>query len=313
MPALLKAAEQYQIVAVCARRLGPARELATLVPGGAEALDSVEALLARDDIDVVDIVLPIDAQPAMVERALAAGKHVISEKPIAPNLAGARSLIETWKSTSLCWMVAENWRYESAFVQAAEVVHAGAIGRPLLAAWALTLPSTPSSAYYHTTWRRRGDIPGGFLADGGVHHIAALRAILGEVESVQAYVEQFREDLPPADTLAAALRFAGGALATYSVTYAAGARWSTPLAITGTSGSLRVERGLLEVESNGVVTEYAPANRDGIDGELAAFHAWVTAGEPCRNTPREALRDLAVIEAMLHSASTGQAVAVDLE
>ena len=310
LPALLKAGAQYEVAAVCSRRLTQAQEVAALVPGGTEAMDDVDALLARPDIEVVDIVLPIDVQPALVEKALAAGKHVISEKPIAPTVAAARAVIRSWLPTGLCWMVAENWRYEDAFVQAALSISMGEIGRPLLASWALHLPTNASVKYFHTPWRRRGDIPGGFLVDGGVHHVAALRALLGEVESVSACVEQFSADLPPADSLVASLRFVSGALATYAVTYATGAAWNPPLVVAGTEGSLRVDRGVLEVESGGVVTTRAAALRNGIEGELFAFHRWVTAGDGCLNTPQQALRDLAVVEAMLESAARGVQVAV---
>ena len=53
---------------------------------------SLAALLRDSDVDVVDVVLPIDAAPAAIAAALAAGKHVVSEKPVAPDAAAAASL-----------------------------------------------------------------------------------------------------------------------------------------------------------------------------------------------------------------------------
>lgn len=72
-------------------------------------------LLLRDDIQAVIIALPILTQPEHIEAALAAGKHVLSEKPIAKDLKRAHQLIEYSKSNKVkggaTWSVAENYRY----------------------------------------------------------------------------------------------------------------------------------------------------------------------------------------------------------
>ena len=306
VPALRKLADRAHIAAVWSRTRANAAALAATLPGPVQVADDLATLLNDPAIDAVDIVLPIDAQPAVIEAALAAGKHVISEKPIAANLAQAHELISHWQGSGRIWMVAENWRYESAFQQAAALVRDGAIGAPVTVAWVLHLPVDPENKYYHTPWRRSGQIPGGFLLDGGVHHIAALRTILGEVASVRAEVRQVSPDLPPADTLSATLHFAGGAIGCYLVSYAAGAFWDAPLQIVGTEGSMRVDRGWIEIATAGGEPERRAVQvRDGVDAELAAFVETVLDGAPHANTPDEALRDLAVIEAMLQSAQTG--------
>lgn len=70
--------------------------------------------------------LPILVQPEFVRQALAAGKHVLSEKPIAKDVATAQDLIAWYKAnvdgTKTLWAVAENFRYVSKFVRAAEEV-----------------------------------------------------------------------------------------------------------------------------------------------------------------------------------------------
>lgn len=293
-----------QVVAVWSRSAQNAQALAALLPG-ARAEPDLDALLARPEMDAVDIVLPIDAQPAVIEKALAAGKHVISEKPIAGERATAEKLIARWRSSGLTWMVAENWRYESAYERAAHMVAAGAIGEPLTAQWALHVHMAADNKYYQTPWRRTGAIPGGFLLDGGVHHVAAMRQVLGEVAAVQALVRQARSDLPPADTLSATLEFASGALGSYLSSFAAGAHWQQPLHIVGREGSLRVDRGWIELSAGSTTDRIDLALRDGVHRELAAFTRAVLEGAPHRNTPEEGLADLAVIEAMLESAQRG--------
>ena len=70
--------------------------------------------------------LPILAQPEFIRKALTAGKHVLSEKPIAKDLSAAQDLINLHNSrivsSKTVWAVAENWRYMSKFVRTAEEV-----------------------------------------------------------------------------------------------------------------------------------------------------------------------------------------------
>jgi predicted dehydrogenase len=315
LPAWLKLQDRARIVAVTARSEPSARALAAAIPYPVDVEMAYDRLLARSDVDAVDLVLPIDIQPRFIEEALATGKHIVSEKPVAPDVATARSLLRQWRGSGVQWMVAENWRYESAFRRAAALVAEGRIGAPLTASWLLNHPVDASNKYYHTPWRRSGGFPGGFLLDGGVHHVAALRLILGEVQQVQAFVRQVKPDLPPADTLSAALHFRSGALASYTVTYAAPFYSAPPLEIMGSEGRLRVDRGHLlvtrTIAGREETSDEQPAGRDGIEAELAAFVAAVLDGAPHANTPVQALADVAVVEAMLRSAATGAAVAVE--
>jgi predicted dehydrogenase len=209
------------------------------------------------------------------------------------------------------WTVAENWRYEAAFVQAADLVRRGDIGEPLLCHWASYYHIVPDNKYYQTPWRRSGSFQGGYLLDGGVHRAAALRLILGELAEVYAIKEQLRPDLPPVDTLCATLRFDNGVVGSYSMTVAVHPPWNRSLSIVGREGSLQVERWEVAIERGGQ-TESIPIARQGdvsaIEAEFAAFAAAIRQGTATRNTPRQALQDLAVVEAMLLSARTGQRV-----
>jgi predicted dehydrogenase len=234
----------------------------------------------------------------------------VSEKPIAPSRAQAQALIALHRRwPERVWMVAENWRYEEAFVRAAGLLRGGEIGRPVVAHWAQYSPLTPASKYYVTEWRRAGEFAGGLLLDGGVHYISVLRMLLGEVTSVAAMVKQAAPDLNPADTLTATLAFANGVQATYLNTFAVGTPFAAALTIVGDAGSLRVERGKLELATlagDGKVQEIRCAFYNGVQDELAAFGAAVAEAAPHRNSPLEALADLAVVEAMLASAADGR-------
>jgi predicted dehydrogenase len=254
----------------------------------------------------VDILLPIDVMPAVIEQALHSGKHVVSEKPIAPDVATGRRLMQAQRGQ--VWMVAENWRYEDAFQQGARIVGGGEIGRLLLCHWAHYVLMTPDNKYYATPWRRSGSFPGGFLLDGGVHQVATLRMLLGEIREVSAFTAQMRDDLPPADTLSAALQFDSGLIGAYSVTYNTAAPWPPALHIVGERGAVRVHRGELQVTRNGATTNLPVTAGKGVEWELAAFAAAVRQGSAHANSPEQALQDVAVVEALLRSAETGLAV-----
>lgn len=314
VPALLALGDVVVIGAIWSRTRENAAALAASIgerTGVApEVVDDLDALLARPDLDAVDIILPIDTQPDIVRKAWAAGKHVISEKPVAATVTEGRKLIADYRAqyaeAGIQWMVAENWRYESAFVAAREVVTSGALGKIITVSWTLHMPTTPSLPYFHTAWRKSGRIPGGYLLDAGVHHAAVLRALVGEVQSVRAFVVQNNPQIPPADTIAAALHFENGAVGTYVASYADTPATASPLLIVGTKALLRVGRGYVEIERGGEVERRETARVDGVKNELAAFIAAVCGGVAHINTPEEALRDVAIIEALLTSGAAGR-------
>ena len=306
-PSLLELGDAAQIVAVYSRTRASAETVADAIPYDVEIYTDVAALLADERVEAVDIVLPIPMLPEVVSQALAAGKHVFSEKPIAQTVAEAQDLIARSRPyADQVWMVGENWRYEEAFHTAAQAIAAGRIGQPLFCDLSLQLQVQADSPHVQTTWRNSGEVLGGYLLDGGVHHIAGLRVLLGEIESVCALTAAHRAYLPPADTMSVALRFASGVVGTYLITYAVGSTLGTDAVhIGGTEGSLRVSRGEL-VLNRGEESERQEFNvLISVREELAAFLAAVRDGAPHRNSPQEALQDLAVVEAMLASAQAG--------
>ena len=312
-PSLLELGDAAQIVAVYSRTRASAETVADSIPYDVDIYTDIAALLADESVEAVDIVLPIPMLPEVVSQALAAGKHVFSEKPIAQTVAEAQDLIARSRPyADQVWMVGENWRYEEAFHTAAQAIAAGRIGQPLFCDLSLQLQVQADPRHVQTTWRNSGEVLGGYLLDGGVHHIAGLRVLLGEIESVCALTAAHRAYLPPADTMSAALRFASGVVGTYLITYAVGSTLGTDAVhIGGTEGSLRVSRGEL-VLNRGEESERQEFNvLISVREELAAFLAAVRDGAPHRNSPQEALQDLAVVEAMLASAQTGTLQRVD--
>jgi predicted dehydrogenase len=126
----VQAASSLTLKAIYSRSLKSAKSLAETVSnvdlysddsGSGKSLDD---LLARPDIQAVTIALPILNQPVYVRKALLAGKHVLSEKPIAENMKDAIELLLWYRkevdSKTVFWSVAENYRFLNNFNQAAE-------------------------------------------------------------------------------------------------------------------------------------------------------------------------------------------------
>jgi len=133
--------------------------------GGSSA--DLDALLNSTSIDAVIITLPITVQPDIVLAALRAGKHVLSEKPVAADVTSGYSLIteyqEKYAPEGLHWRIAENFECEPAFIKAAEAIQAGRIGK--ISHWRLRQAGCiePDNQYYKTPWRTVPDYQGGFV------------------------------------------------------------------------------------------------------------------------------------------------------
>lgn len=276
--------------------------------GDITATDDLDALLARGDVEAVDIALTIATQPDAVRRALAAGKHVISEKPVAATVAEGRALLgDTAGYTNLVWMIAENWRYEPSLIAAQQIVVSGGIGRVISADFPFYVAMNPDNKYYHTAWRREGSYQGGFILDAGVHHTAALRMLLGEASQVRALATLHNPNLPPLDSLSGAIRFESGVIASYHVTFAVGVPFATAITVAGEGGTLRVSTDQLTIYRDGGEMIHS-FERDGVFGELRAFADAIRHGTAHMNAPIEGLRDVALIEALLNAAETGTPV-----
>lgn len=160
--------------------------------------------------------MPITAQPDYIRCALEAGKHVLSEKPIAKDTTTAQELLSFYHShipaDRVSWSVAENYRFVEQHIYAASEIKQ--LGRILGFRGRFNRNVQPGSKYYETSWRKTPEYQGGFVLDAGVHFVAVLRLLLGSdagrVVRVSAFTCQLREHLPPVDTANAALKCKGG-------------------------------------------------------------------------------------------------------
>lgn len=165
------------------------------------------------------IALPILAQPDAIKASLTAGKHVLSEKPIAADVAAAKELIR-WKAANapkLIWGVAESFRFMEQWSFAGAAV--AKLGRVLSFSANVSTLVEPGAKYYETAWRKTPQYQGGFLLDGGVHFVAGIQILLGPkdlLRKVAAFTALNQKHLPPVDTVNAVLRTDSGVVGSYA-------------------------------------------------------------------------------------------------
>jgi len=285
--------------------------------GGEERMVGI---LQRSDIQAVDIVMPILLLPKCIELCFKYGKHVISEKPIAPTIQEGRRLIDLHQKnySHLVWSVAENYRYMKSFLEASAVMKAGTIGKVLLSRFDMRGHIGLDGKYFNTDWRKIPGYQGGFLLDGGVHHMAFIRLLLGEVKQLSAEVTQLQIHLPPADTISASFTFENGSLGSVNSSFglAKNSDLQIPmLTIFGENGTLKVTRDCVEItEVTAEETKYTKRTfnvdyeLEPIILELEGFLQQVRGGAKDRNSPQEALSDLALIEGILEAGAHGGVV-----
>ena len=123
---------------------------------------SLDVLLARSDLDAVIVVLPITVQPGVILKALAAGKHVLSEKPVAPDVERGRALIREYeakyKPKGLIWRVAENFEAEPGYHAARKIIQDGRIGKVTFFNARSVNWMDEDSKWYKTPWRTVPDV-----------------------------------------------------------------------------------------------------------------------------------------------------------
>jgi predicted dehydrogenase len=162
--------------------------------------------LGRSDIHCVIIALPITTQPDIILQCLAAGKHVLSEKPVAASVADALKLIKNYetmyKEKQLIWRVAENFEAEPGYIAAGRAIRSGKIGTVINFNLAAINKLDKNSKWWKTPWRTIPDYQGGFVLDGGVHSAALLRVVLpAAITSLVGYASLNKEWLAPTDTV----------------------------------------------------------------------------------------------------------------
>jgi predicted dehydrogenase len=238
--------ESFEIVA-CADLDRRAAELLASEHGLAVA--SVEELIADPAVDIVLNLTPPEAHVTVIRRALAAGKHVYTEKPLATTVSEAGDLVAEAERRGLRLGCAPDTFLSGPYRAARGLLDAGAIGEPLSVGAAMLVGS-------QTTWHPNPDI---FFADGagplldmGPYYLTAIVALLGPVRRVAGFAstrvlertieigpragERFTAETPT--HTAAVLELVSGVTANLVASFEASGQYVCELEIHGTQGVL---------------------------------------------------------------------------
>ncbi len=149
---------------------------------GIRAYGSEAELLADPDISVVTVATPNDSHAPIVERALRAGKNVISEKPVTLNSKLLDEMIKTSEETGKLFTVHQNRRWDCDFLMMKQVFGSGRLGR------VFEIESrVQGSRGIPGDWRGRREQGGGMIYDWGVHLIDQMLQITGDRKIKEIY------------------------------------------------------------------------------------------------------------------------------
>ena len=310
---------KFHVEALCdidaARLAKVADEFA--VPRRTTSFDEV----LRLDVDIIDICTPPTLHVAQALAALAAGKHVICEKPIAGSLAEVDQLIAAERAAAGRFMPVFQYRYGNGVQRAKRIVDLGLAGKPYLAtvetAWKRT------AAYYAIPWRGRLDTElGGVLLTQAIHAHDMMTWLMGPVASLFAATTTRVNPIEVEDCAVASLVLQSGALASLAATLGSHKEISRLRFcfehVTFESSQAPYSPGddpwQIIPASDEAAARIAEALSDWtfvpsrFNGLMAHYHAALETGTELPVTLTDARQSLELITALLHSAQTGARV-----
>ncbi|MGE7825833.1 Gfo/Idh/MocA family protein [Paenibacillus sp. NPDC093718] len=208
---------------------------------GGDICNTLEELLAREDVEVVCICTPSGMhaeQTAMVARA---GKHVLVEKPMAIRLDDVERMIEVCAENDVLLATVFPRRMSPQARYARKVIQEGRLGKfSLCSAYVMLYRDQAyyDSAGWRGTWAMDG---GGAMMNQGIHTVDMLQWLVGPVASLSAKAKAVLRNIEVEDTVIAALEFASGALGVLEITTTACDGKGQRLVIHGDKGVLVIE------------------------------------------------------------------------
>ncbi|WP_306981086.1 Gfo/Idh/MocA family protein [Alkalicoccobacillus murimartini] len=218
-------------------------------------------LIKREDIDVIDIVTPNHTHAEIAIAAAEAGKHIITEKPLALTVEEAARMKEAVEKHNVIHMICHNYRFVPAVQYAKRLIDDGRLGK-IFHFRANYLQDFIIDPSFPLIWRLKKEVSGsGALGDIGAHSIDLARFLVGEIDEVVAMSKTFIKERPLGemsgglsaevssqevgevtvdDAVAFMAKFDSGTFGTFEATrFATGNRNKNTFEINGEKGSVR--------------------------------------------------------------------------
>ena len=204
-----------ELSAVC--DVDPERADAAGREQGVPAFRGLEEMLAGAECDAVAICTPSGLHPAHGVLAARAGKHVISEKPMAISLASADELVRACDDAGVRLFVVKQNRLNPSIQLLRRAIDKGRFGRLFMLNCTVRW-TRPQEYYDQAPWRGTWEFDGGAFMNQASHYVDLIQWLGGPVESVMAKTATLARRIESEDSGVAALRFRSGALGTMEVT-----------------------------------------------------------------------------------------------
>jgi predicted dehydrogenase len=307
--------EGVRVVGVADRDEARRKAAAALFPD-AQAFDEVEAMLDAARPDLIDIVTPPQTHRVLVEAAARRGVKMICQKPVAPGYDEAKAIVELAEKANVMLAVHENFRFMPWFIEAHQLIHGGAIGRPLNITFRLRPGDGQGPDAYLSRQPYFQSMPRFLIHETGIHLIDVFRYLLGEITGVFARLRRINPVIKGEDAALVIFDFASGAAGLFDgnrhVDHPADDSRMTNgvLLVEGDQGALRLDGYgrlfLRKLRGEEHEHPYTWQNR-GYGGDCVYRQSkhiieHLTQGAPLVNSGRDYLRNLAIEEAIYCSA-----------
>lgn len=314
----------FEVAAVCDSNTEKAQAVAAEF-GVPQVVTSFDALCAQEDLDVIDICTPSALHHAHSLRGLAAGKHVICEKPVGASLRQVDELAAAAAAAGRQLMPIYQYRFGHGAQKLKRLVDAGVAGPAYLTtvetAWRRRLP------YYDGTWRGKWDTElGGALVTLAIHAHDLVTYILGPVRSVFARTMTAVNAIETEDCASASLQMADGSLVSLSVTTGSTREISrhrfcfrnltaesslAPYSNTSEPWRFDADTPEAQAQIDAVLADFAPLPEQ-FAGQFLRFAQALAAGAQLPVTLHDAHVSLELITALYKSSATEQPVTLPI-
>jgi UDP-N-acetyl-2-amino-2-deoxyglucuronate dehydrogenase len=323
--ALKQHASRAEIIAVC--DTDPSALQVATIATEAPGFDNLERLLAKASPDIVVLSTPSGLHPTQTLEVAAAGRHVMTEKPMATRWEDGKRMVQACDSAGVRLFVVKQNRRNATLQLLKKAVEENRFGRIFMVNinvfW-----TRPQSYYDNAKWRGTWEFDGGAFMNQASHYIDLLDWLIGPIESVQAYTGTLSRDIEVEDTGVASIRWRTGAMGSVNVTmltYPKNLEGS--ITIIGEKGTVRIGGvAVNEIQH----WEFAKAHPDDATVEAASYQTTsvygyghplyydnvihVLRGEAEPETDgREGLKSLEVLIAIYRSARDGCRIPLPLD
>jgi UDP-N-acetyl-2-amino-2-deoxyglucuronate dehydrogenase len=204
-----------ELTAVC--DIDPGRLAAAAARSGAQPYESLDELLHDSNADVVILATPSGLHSAQTIRCARAGRHVVTEKPMATRWEDGKEMVRECDQAGMSLFVVKQNRRNPTLQLVKRAVEKKRFGRIYMVNinvfW-----SRPQSYYDSAAWRGTWEFDGGAFMNQASHYVDLLDWLIGPVESVQAYTATLARNIQVEDTGVVSIRWRTGTLGSMNVT-----------------------------------------------------------------------------------------------